>query len=289
MQDFFQVLENIEVNENKVDRIYAFSECNPYAGYCMRAAGREAFQTRWTEIEHYLDKPKVRDIVINRCRSMLPNLENEHEEVVRSAKIVLKTRTTNAFLASIKVTNIPNSFTFSFDSDEVCAYLLHFLSTMPNCKLTSGIQWFLVTVIPLLQRDNTVEFIHSQTYAGLLWHFSLLCDEIRPLIKATPLELNTFEFVLDEVNDKMVHQKAANFADFQTHRTLTDMLKSIVINKIIDDDVATEATKHYGRLVEHITHFYPLLESMCIALQFSQNRPSHDTIDYVIPETWYLR
>ena len=268
VQDFFQVLESIEVNENKVDRIYAFSECNPYAGYCMRAAGKEAFQSTWTEIEQYLDNQKVRDIVINRCRSMLPDLENEHQGVLEDARIVLATRPTNAFLASIKVTNIPNSFAFSFDSDEVSAYLLHFLSTMPNGKLSTSIQWFLMTVIPLLQRDNTVEFIHSQTYAGLLWHFSLLCDEIRPLLTATPLEINTFQAVIDSVNDKMNHQKASNFADFQTHRTLTDILRSIVAHKIIADDVARDATKHYGKYVENITHFYPLLERMSIACNY---------------------
>ena len=260
--DFFQVLENIEVNENKVDRIYAFSECNPYAGYCMRCAGREAFQAQWTEIEQYLDNRKVRDIVINRCRSQLPELEEEHEQTIDIASGVLETRVTDAFIMSINLSNMPSEFPFPIDNDDASAFLLHFLSTITNGKLTNAIQWFLVTVIPLIQRDNVVEFIHSQTYAGLLWHFSLLCDEVRSLLNATPLEMNTFEAVLDSIPDSLHNQKHGQ-GETTTTRFLTETFKGIIACKIISDSSAEECRKHFGKKVEHVTHFLPLLERMC--------------------------
>ena len=266
VQDFFQVLEDIEVNENKSDRIYAFSECNPFVGYCIRAAGKDVFGNYWTEIEQNLHIPKVRDIVINKCRSQLPHLEEEHRYTVNNARLVLATRPTNAFIASLNMSNMPMSFFFPFEEDEIVDFLIQFLINNINSKIRS-IHWFVDQLIPTIYDKKVGDFIHDQTMCGVFWLFSRLYNEIKPLLTLPATEFDSFESVFDQATDQ-IYKQYNDKNDETCMKILYDILKGIVQHRIISDNDAILAKNKYGKHIEHLTHFYPIIVRISAACNY---------------------
>lgn len=271
VKDLFQLLEDIEVCENKTDRIYSFSDINPYAAIYMRISGRECYENRWVEIEPHLNIPQVRDIVRKTCISRIPKYEVDRQTAIKNAEIYLTTRPTNAFLDSILKVDMPDEFPFPNDDDTISHYLSHLLVSYSHPKIIQQIRWIFNVVVPLLLAPGHIDFVHSRIFAYLLWLYSRLCEEIRPLFNATSLEMNTFESVLDLACDEIYSQFTTAGTEYHLHKALTDSLRSILQNRIVIDEIAVDSMKHFGNLAEHIAHFYPIIEKMTLVANILMN------------------
>ncbi|EAY17094.1 hypothetical protein TVAG_303130 [Trichomonas vaginalis G3] len=270
--DFFQILESIEVVENKTERVFAFSDNNPFISYAIGTAGRDNYGNLWSDIYPHISNDKVRKIVINRCRKNLSNYQSEHCEVVKTAESVFITRPINEFLKSILLSNMPNEFEFPFVENEVSMYIEHIIATSANHKIQSLV-WFLNEVLSFIQMPNPIVFIHTTMFAGVLWLFSKLCSEIKAIFDATAIEMNTFDAVIDKAFDE-IQSKSFPIPDiFSMHKPLTEILKSIVQFKLVSDEMRNEAIKHYGKIAIHISHFYPIIEKMNLICHFLRTDP----------------
>lgn len=270
--DFFAVLEAMEVAENKAERVYAFSDNNPFISYCVGTAGRDAYGALWSEVAPHIALKPVRDIVVRRCRRNLGAIQNEHNEVARTAESVFITRSTNEFLQSIRLQNMPDSFEFPLVENEVSMYIEHIISTTASNKIPH--LTFLNEVLSFIQMPNPIEFFHAEMFAGLLWLFSRLCDEVRTIFNASAVEMNTFDAVIDKVVFEVQENcQPKPESIFSMHRPLTEILKSTVQFKLVSDEMRQEAMKHYGNYAVHIAHFYPIVEKMNLICYFLHTDP----------------
>jgi len=269
-KEIHELFENIEVAEHSIDRIVAFSENNPYASYCYKPAGKLAFGPYWDKIEPLLENEQVRNIAIGRCRQLLPGIEDEHQQAISECQMFLETRPTNQFMLMIERPNIPSAFTFPLFDNDSSVFIQHFFFTNSTNRLSS-VNWFIQTILPIVQipdSRSSYSIIHSRLFVVAMWYYALLCSEIKPLLSNDAYELMSWEAALDLAAES-IHKKYTKNYDVSLYKCLTEILKSIVQNKVITDEVTAEIYRRFKSKSSCFGHIYPILSklnSVCSAL-----------------------
>ena len=258
-RDIHDVLEQPEIHEHNIDSIFYFDESMNYAGYIARVAGLSTFnESTWEKIEPMLQSKNVRKYLSNYFRKRLEFFEDLHQKSEYFCKVFLTTRPINPFLITLKKPQTYDGFNFLYfpNDDDVPMFAWSILGgyTSQRFPYTS---FFFKQILPVLSDSQSyLHFIGPSSLIMVLYYYSKLCQCIAPLLNQNPSGFETYESVFEIARD----QVNAKFPSTENNnRFLTKVIKSIIKNGTIVDDLSFEIYKFYGQQSTYVANIAPIL------------------------------
>lgn len=318
-RDIHELLESMEVLEHAIDEIEGFDEnCQTY-NYVVFGAGKYIYSNHWSEIERFLPSFNVRKFIIKRCHEFLGQISNELLEAQHFSRQFLETQPTNSFICSLNPPQLDSPFTFPFPFYEtnISSYLkMLILSQQPDKNKYTSLLWFTKEVLPRFQvldllpeesiKQTVVEFYGPKSLVCAIWYFSLLCEELAPVYNQDPIQLETWNSVLNNVTETIITKFSIDTYSSEYHPTtafdrhlnishlihgqpnygypkgfkkpLTKILKSIITNRTIMDEKAEKVIKHFGNLSQNISHFLPIFSRFNRSASMYRNDPHRNEL-----------
>jgi hypothetical protein len=198
--------------------------------------------------------------VIERCRSVLGKLEEEHYAGVQYVAQYLETQPTNADLRGLLPPVFEAATAFPFPvADTVESEFLKrvLLDNASSSHKNSNVHWFIQSIVPLFQMDGEVAIFGTAPLACALWYLSRLWENTTKMFSPEPADAMAWQAVMDAAGDA-VREKFRTDEPKPVRKALAKLLKSVIANRTIPEENADEVARHLGMAACHLAQFYPL-------------------------------
>lgn len=250
----FEVFEDVEVNEHKVDRIYAFTDNNPFANYSASLAGESVFKKKWKEIEPYIEDDEIRQIAIDTCRAYLPELENQHRSLLKYAHQFVSTKPTNTFLREIHPPNAPKQF--EINASRAFYFVSHILMSFHNSKLQSIFKYLYEAHI--LCGESSFQILCPKCIYHVLYYFSTLSRRMEPIVNTDFRTMTSIEMILETVGKTEDDFYKYFYEDSKS--CVYEIFTSIILQNNVSDEITRKAYNYLGENASCIAEFFPILD-----------------------------
>ncbi|OHT01246.1 hypothetical protein TRFO_31992 [Tritrichomonas foetus] len=283
-RDLHELLESMEVLEHAIDEIESFDTNIPVYNFVIYAAGKYIYGKSWQEIEKYLPNKHVREFIIERCRGFLETIYDDLLEAQHFSRGYLETQPTNGFICQLNPPSLKSSFRihFTFYETNISNYLKSIILSHPvaDKHKYTNLNWFVRKVLPRFQvadpkvkNTKKYEIFGPKSLACALWYFSLLCKTIAPIFSSDALQTKSWDAVLDNATEDVKMKYLIEGERPFPRKILTRVLKSIIANRTIIDEIADEVVKHFGMLSQNIANFYLIFSRLNRAASWLRNDP----------------
>lgn len=254
-------LERPENIEHQMDAILSFTPDFNQMKHSIRMAGIGRYgESTWEhQIEQHLENPEIRKYISSKVREGLDELEIHHEMEVHNCNVFLATRSTNAYIQSLHPVKLDIKRTFSYvGANNIVTHTLKEMILKENLSRFPSFTAFFGSLFAFIESNigHEIKIITSQPAVHALLSFSNTCKLLVDIVNVDSInKLDTFDSVLDAAFLEIVNneQPESLSLDKVSHGydpfgpVLTPILKSIIKNRTILDDMAFEIEKHYGR------------------------------------------
>ena len=283
-RDLHELLESMEVLEHAIDEIEGFDSDATVYNFVIHSAIKYIYGNYWYEIENCLTNKQIRDYLIDRCHSFLEQISDDLLEAQHFSRGYLETQPTNAFIQDLSPPTMksPLRIQFNFYETNLSNYIKNLILSYPSDKYKyTSLSWFVRKVLPRFQvnsNEHKVAIFGPKSLACALWYFSLLCRTLEPLFSFDALPSQSYDYVLDNAVESVSMKYSLENEKPLPRKHLTRILKSIITNRTIIDEMADEVVKHFGMLSQNIANFYPIFSRLNRAAMWLRFDPHRKTI-----------
>lgn len=254
--------EDLEICETLRYEINNFTPSSTVCGNGVLKMCKFIFGERWDEIDSCIYDSECREKIYNISHRYLEYIERKHRNLLLKNKYLLECRTCNSFLQSIIVPNFLQltSTVLKFElTDDSVESLLSELSE-PISKRHYYVNWLLDSDYLDIMKGAKYMYL-SPILACILYYFSLLSNQIYPLLSYDPMMFQSYTTILDMVSETIFDQYDTPLPKkiLTKKKILLKSLKKIINSKKVLDTVAAEVTEHFGKLNSNFAAVVPLL------------------------------
>jgi hypothetical protein len=199
-------------------------------------------------------------MVIERCRSVLGVLEEEHFTGVQYVTHYLETQPTNADLRELTPPLFEQRREFPFPVSDTATWTFLkgvLLDNGSGSHKNSNVSWFIETILPLFQDKDESAIVGPAPLACALWYLSGLWEHTAKMFAPEPDVAQAWQVVIDTVEDTIREQYRIDESR-HVRKALAKLLKSAITNRTVVDENTDDVVRHLGKAARHLARFSPL-------------------------------